>query len=89
MLAACLFEGGSNGAPCSLDGLVLNRFAGAFVKQAAIDLDQSCCLLMDRYSERRNGLGQIVSGALLKALRDGTLVRYIRPVQKRKIPSLL
>jgi hypothetical protein len=64
-------EGGSNGASCSLDGLVLNRFAGAFVKQAAIDLDQSCCLLMDRCSERRNGLGQIVSGALLKALRDG------------------
>jgi hypothetical protein len=48
MLAACLFAGGSNGALCSLDGLDLNRFAGAFVKQAAIDLDQSYCLLMDR-----------------------------------------
>ena len=72
MLAACLFAGGSNGAPpCSLDGLNLNRFAGAFVKQAAIDLDQSCCRLMDRCSERQNGLGQIVSGARLKALRDG------------------
>jgi hypothetical protein len=52
MLAACLFVGGSNGASCSLDGLDLNRFAGAFVKQAAIDLDQACCLLMDRCSER-------------------------------------
>jgi hypothetical protein len=63
--------GGSNGAPCSLDGLDLNRFAGPFVKLAAIDLDQACCLLMDRCSERRNRLGQIVSGVLLQALRDG------------------
>jgi hypothetical protein len=35
-----------------LDGLDLNRFAGAFVKQATIDLDQACGLLMDRCSER-------------------------------------